>query len=43
MKKWALTLAVNGLVDVVEWVNYSKRIIIVKMADLCDFFVNFRW
>ena len=26
----------------VEWLYYSKRIIIVKLADFSDFFVDFR-
>ena len=28
--------------EVVEWLFYSKRIIIDKRADLADFFVDFR-
>ena len=36
-QKWAL------VVVVVEWLYYSKRIIIVRWADLSDFFfVDFR-
>ena len=30
------------VVVVVEWLHYSKRIIIVRWADLSDFFVHFR-
>ena len=28
---------------VVEWLYYSSRIIVVRWADLSDFFVDFRW
>ena len=31
-----------GVVVVVEWLYFSKRIIIVRGADLSDFFVDFR-
>ena len=37
-----LVLVLVLVVVVVEWLYYSKRIIIVRWADLSDFFVDFR-
>ena len=39
--EWTLCYS-RGIVVVVEWLHYSKRIIIDKKVDLADFVVDFR-